>query len=147
MLVARIFKVSFGERRVPRGGIFEVWSVPSNKLHPFGLESLIRWKLMHLRSFLASVLAALTFTSASKATTPSSTFWFPTVIHVGLLLCTQSGKRRLKLCHENWSENFLTAFNPSGTWDLIYFLTWVPKTKRFCSSHKSTGDMKLLPAD
>ena len=69
----RIFKVS-------------VCSVSSNKLHPFGPESLIRWKLMHARSFLIPVHAALTVRSAGNAISPSSTFCFPTVIHVGLFV-------------------------------------------------------------
>ena len=76
MLAARIFIASFAERRVLRGRIFEVWSVPSNKLHPFSPES--------FQFFLHLLIVR----SASSAISPSSAFSFPTVIHIGLLFCT-----------------------------------------------------------
>ena len=83
--------------------------MPSNKLHPFGPESLIRWKLMHQLSFLVCVLAALTVRSASNAISPSSTFWFPAVIHIGLLFCTQHYVT--SLCHVVfWPRNLNATF-------------------------------------
>ena len=91
MLAARIFIASFAERRVLRGRIFEVWSVPSNKLHPFSPES--------FQFFLHLLIVR----SASSAISPSSAFSFPTVIHFGLLFL------HLTLRHKLVSSGILAA--------------------------------------
>ena len=73
------------------------------------------WKLMQTGSFLIPVHAALTVRSAGNAILPSSTFCFPTVIHVGLFLSLHPTLRQKLLsrgiltarfeCHFLWQNN------------------------------------------